>query len=342
MSDDYYKVLGVSKDASQDDIQKAYRKLARKYHPDVNKEAGAKESFQKVQEAFDNLGNPEKRKVYDQFGVSRDQMGSGGGQGPFKWSFGGGNPGAGPFRSGGGAGGAGGFNIDDILKMFGGGGMGGGMHGMEGMGDAGFGDDYFGAGTARRPTRGADHEQDLTIPFTLAVEGGKADLTFRRSVGSKAETVTVTIPPGMEDGQKIRLGGLGNSGRDGGKPGNLIITIHVTEHSFFTRKGQNLYLTLPVTLQEAAFGGKVDVPTLKGSVTVTVPAGSSSGTKLRIRGCGVPKNPKAKSPADEDGKDGDLFAELSVVLPKTWTDEDKKILAKLSSPEEPIRGDLRW
>lgn len=330
MSEDYYKTLEVSKTASNDEIQKAYRKLARKHHPDLNQNdpKGAREKFQKVQEAFDILGNPEKRKFYDQFGVSPDKMGSGGGQGDSQWSFGGGAPGSGPFRGGGG----GGFNfenIDDILKTFGGG---AGAYGSGRSGGPSM-DDFFRAGAGPvRPVKGDDLERSITIPFTMSVEGGKVDLAFRRSDG-KHETVSVKIPPGIVSGKKIRLTGLGNPGQNGGKPGNLLVTVNVEEHSFFTRKGDNLYVRVPVTLHEAVFGGKIDIPTPKGNVALTVPPGSSSGTKLRVRGCGVPK---------KDGA-GDLFAELAVTLPKNWSENDKKLLEKLATePEKPVRSEIRW
>jgi DnaJ-class molecular chaperone len=180
-TEDYYQVLGVPKTASREEIQKAYRQLARKYHPDFNQTdpKGAKEKFQKVQEAFDVLGNPEKRQVYDQFGVSPDQMGSGGGQGPFQWSFGGGSPGRkANFNFN---------NLDDIMHMFGG-----------GFGSASP-DEIFSAG--RRSGRGRDIETALSIPFTLSITGGKVDI----AVGGR--TVAVTIPAGIEEGKKIRLPG---------------------------------------------------------------------------------------------------------------------------------------
>ena len=302
--DDYYKTLGVSKTASREEIQKAYRRLARKYHPDFNQNdpKGAKEKFQKVQEAFDILGNPEKRKVYDQFGVSPDQMGSGGGQGPFQWSFGGGSPGRKTHFQ---------FdNLDDIMQMFGG-----------GLGSASP-EEIFATGYPSR--HGRNIEQTPTIPFTLAITGGKLDILV---VG---QTVSVTIPAGIADGKKIRLPGLGEPASHGGKAGNLLITIHVEEHPCFSRKGNNLYADVPISLKEAVFGTKIIIPSPKGNVTLTVPAGASSVMKLRIRNCGV-------------GGTGDLFAKLLVVLPKNWLDADKALLEKLQTePEEPIRSKLRW
>lgn len=324
MSDDFYKILEISKTASQEEIQKAYRKLARKHHPDMNQDdpKGAKENFQKVQEAYDILGNPEKRKIYDQFGVSPDRMGTGGGSGPNQWSYGAGG-GSGPFRSGGG----GAFNLDDILKMFGA----GGATGMNGLNP----EDIFGmSGTsARRPVRGADMDRPLTIPFVLSVQGGSVDMRVQRPTGNM-ETVAVKIPPGITSGKKIRLAGLGKPGRDGGKPGNLMVRIEIEDHPFFTRKDDNLYVKVPVSLQEAVFGAKIEIPTPKGKVRLTIPAGSSSGTKLRVRGCGVPR---------KAGEPGDLFAELSVMLPKNWNNADKKLLEQLQTqPEQPVRSDLCW
>lgn len=339
MNNDYYKTLEIPKTATQEEIQKAYRTLAKKHHPDRNQNdpKGAKEKFQKVQEAFDVLGNPDKRKIYDQFGVSPDQMGSGGGQGPFQWSFGGSAPGGRAFRSSSNSNSSH-FsfnNLDDLIKMFGGGsGLGSGFgNGMgSGLGNGQAADEFLNANTGRRPIRGSDVERNLTIPFVLSIEGGKVDMKIRRPAGQD-ETVTVTIPAGISDGKKIRLNGLGNSGQFGGKSGNLLITVHVGEHPFFKRKDQHLYVKIPVTLKEAVFGAKIDIPTPKGNVTLTIPASSSSGTKLRVRGCGIASKEEQ----------GDLFAELSVILPKKWTSADKELLQKITSePSEPVRKNLQW
>ena len=310
-TDDYYQVLGVSKTASREEIQKAYRQLARKYHPDFNQNdpKGAKEKFQKVQEAFDILGNTEKRQVYDQFGVSPDQMGSGGGQGPFQWSFGGGAPGRKTnFQFDG-------LDPEDIIKMFGGGGFGSASP-----------DEFFQAG--RRPRRARDIEQTLTIPFTLSITGGKIDVR----VGG--QTVSVTIPAGIVDGKKIRLPGLDATAPNGGGSGNLLLIIHVDEHPCFSRRQDNLYVDVPISLKEAVFGTKIDIPTPKGNVTLTVPVGASSGMKLRIKQCGV---------ALPSGGSGDLFAMLQIVLPKKWSEADTALLKQLQTElPEPARGKLRW
>ena len=307
-TDDYYQILGVSKTASREEVQRAYRQLARKYHPDLNQNDPkvAKEQFQKVQEAFDVLGNPEKRQIYDQFGVSPDQMGSGGGQGPFQWSFGGGSPGRKTnFKF---------DNLDDILSMFGG----------------GFGgvppEDFINAG--RQPIHGRDIEQTLTIPFTLSITGGRAEVVL-----SGGRTVSVTIPLGISEGKKIRLPGLGEAGVGGGS-GSLLLTIHIEEHPCFSRQGNNLYVEVPISLKEAVFGAKIDVPTPKGNVTLTIPSGATSGMKLRVKQCGI---------ASPSGGTGDLFAKLQVVLPKKWSDADRVLLEKLQTePEEPVRSKLHW
>ena len=298
--DDYYQTLGVSKTASKEEIQKAYRQLARKYHPDFNQNdpKGAKEKFQKVQEAFDVLGNPEKRQVYDQYGISPDQMGTGGGHGPFQWSFGGGSPGTSRRAS---------FkfeDIDDLMHIF------GDRFSSDPHGD------MYGAGP---PRRGRDIEQTISIPFMLSITGGKTD------VKAGGQTVSVSIPAGIVEGQKIRLPGLGEASPSGGASGNLLLTIHVEEHPYFSRRGSNLYVDVPITLKEAVFGAKIDIPTPKGSVTLTVPAGASSGMKLRIKQCGVAS--------------GDLFAILQVALPKNWSDADKALLTQLQTEvAQPVRN----
>ncbi len=325
MSDDYYKILEVPKTASQAEIQKAYRKLARKLHPDVNPgDVGAKQKFQKLQEAYDILNDQEKRRVYDQFGVSPDQMGTGGSQGPFQWSFGSGGP-QGPFQgfrqSGGGAGQ---MDINDLLKMFGAGGM--------GNGNDDFQEQYF--KNAARPVRGTDVERSLQIPFALSILGGAMEMPLRR--GGREEKISVKIPAGIEDGKKIRLAGQGNPGTGGGKAGNLLITIHVEEHPFFHRQGENLYVRVPISLKEAVFGTKIDVPTPKESVRVTIPAGSTTGTKLRLRGHGLRKSVGSTVV-------GDLFVELSVVLPKKWSAADLKLLQSLQGDvPESLRTDLKF
>ena len=322
MATDYYKTLGISRDASQADIQKAYRKLARKYHPDVNPDdKGAKQKFQEVQKAFDVLNDTSKRELYDRYGSSFESMGAGGGPrgGGSTWT--GGAPG--------------GFEDVDLSQFF----------GDRYSGDAGSFGDIFSQfrraspGRSQRasaqPRRGADITAELHIPLTTAVQGGEAQLTLARK-GGKMETITVKIPRGIEDGKKIRLRGQGEP-NPRGTPGDVLITVHVAPHPHFQRRGNNLELKLPVTLAEAALGAKVDVPTPNGVISLRIPPGSSGGARLRIKGHGV---------TPQDGPPGDLFAEVQIVLPKTLDDESLELIRRLDAHNEQNRTDprrdLRW
>jgi len=326
MAEDYYKTLGVARNASQAEIQKAYRELARKYHPDMNPDdKTAKKKFQQVQTAFDVLNNPEKREMYDRYGSSFETMGAGGPQGgrsTWNWS-----PGTGP----------GGFTVEDIDlsqvlgERF-------GQEGMGGLGDI-FGQFRRAAGKTSRarksaaPRKGADLLHELEIPFTTAVAGGEVQVSVQRPTG-KPETIAVKIPAGIENGKKIRIRGHGQPAPRGGTPGDILITIRVAGHRYFQRHGNNLVVRLPISLAEAVDGAKVDVPTPKGTVTVSVPAGTSSGTKLRVKGHGVA--PKNAAP-------GDLLAEIQIVLPKKLSETDRLAIAEIDGryPQEP-RKDLRW
>lgn len=372
MSEDYYSILGVSKSASQEEIEKAHRALARKYHPDMNPDdPDAKKKFQKMQEAFEVIGNPEKRKMYDQYGSGFADAGAN------PWAAGG--PQGAGFHWSGGAGRQGGaFNIEDILGMFGAGGAtAGGFQHFGGGGAAGSGfQDFFnmgmdpnqsgagarGSSSRRRPRpsgsqdpRNANHQQDQTlkgadthhtiaISFAKSIQGGKESILLKRPRQKKPETVSFTIPPGVEDGKKIRLRGLGNPGEGGAPAGDVIVTIRVEPHSLFKRQGRNLLLKVPVSLQEAVFGAKVDVPSPKGWVSVTVPPGSSSGVKLRVKGCGVPTPPiSGKGAATHSSEAGDLIVELTIALPRDWTEADKELLAQLTTkPPFPVRQNLHW
>jgi DnaJ-class molecular chaperone len=331
MAEDYYKTLGVSPSASQAEIQKAYRDLAKKYHPDMNPDdPSATKKFQEIQAAFDVLSNLEKRDMYDRYGSSFETAG---GRGPrprpggdqWQWR-------AGP----GGGGGEGEFSAEDILRQFMGDRFG------EGAPEGGFGDILSrfsrGRGTRTRPgrgaKRGADVVSELTIPFTTAIAGGEVQFTIQRAQ-DRTETITVKVPPGIEDGKKIRLRGQGEPGTGkNSTPGDLLLTVRVAPHPYFSRRGNNLHVRLPVTLAEAVLGAKVDVPTPNGTVSLSVPSGSSSGTKLRVKNHGVA--PKNASP-------GDLFAEVQIVLPKGTSDADRELIRQIGQryPLDP-RRDLRW
>lgn len=320
MAKDYYETLGVKRAASADELSKAYRELARKYHPDLNpKDNSAKEKFQEVQQAFDVLSDPKKREQYDRFGAGFESMGGGGGAaGPQGW------PGGGFSGSHGGqaevdlsdlfGGGAGAGGFSDLFKHFGGGAGGAGAR-------------------PRGPQRGGDLEHEMTVPFASAVKGGEAAVSVRRANG-KSETISVKIPAGIEDGKRIRLRGQGDPGPDGGPAGDILLTIHVASHPVFERSGARLDLIVPITLAEAAAGAKIDVPTPHGTLTVTVPPATSSGKKLRLKGQGV----KA------DGKPpGDLYVELQIVMPQDLTEEEQRQLAEISDQHrQSPRENLRW
>jgi curved DNA-binding protein len=323
--EDYYKVLGVSKTASADEIQKAYRKLARKFHPDLHADAEDKERervkqrFQKVQQAYDVLSDEKKRQMYDQMGPGFEQMGGS--------PFGGGRGGGSQF------GGAGGIDLSQIFGGAGGGGgfedifrqMGGGQPGQPGQ--------PRGAGRPPGPTKGSDIEQEITVPFAVAVLGGKHQVSFQRRSG-KVEKIDVKIPAGIESGKKIRLRGQGQTGVDGGPRGDLLITVKVAPHPSYTRKGMNLQVTVPITVIEAAEGAKIDLPTPHGTVSLTVPPGSSSGKSLRLKGMGVKGAERS----------GDLMATLQIVVPDKVTPEDLEVLKQLqdgwSNPV--LRSELAW
>jgi curved DNA-binding protein len=320
VADDFYKTLGVKRDASQADIQKAYRDLARKYHPDLNpNDKTAKEKFQKLQAAFEVLNDPSKRELYDRYGSSFESFAQGGGprpQGRGAWQ-------AGPAAD---------TPDVDFSEFF------GERYGADPS--AAFGD-MFGqfrrAGGGRRAKKGraptgADIESQIEIPFQTAVTGGKVDLTLQRPSGH-TETISVKIPPGVDEGKKIRLRGQGEA-IEGAAPGDLLLTIHVAPHPFFHRRGKDLEVRLPVTLAEAVLGAKVDVPTPSGTISLRIPPHTSSGKKLRIKGHGV---------KTADGPPGDLFAEVLIVLPERIDEPALEAIKRLDADQQQSpRADLRW
>ena len=321
MANDYYKTLGVARNASPAEIQKAYRELARKYHPDMNPDdKSATKKFQQIQAAFDVLNNPEKREMFDRYGSSFETMSAAGGGGP-----GGGGP-WGP-----GAGGQGGFNPEDIDfgQVF------GERFGPEAMGGLGDIFSQFRRGTGRSGSRrrGSDIASEVQIPFNTAISGGEVQLTLQRQSGTQ-ETIVVKIPQGIESGKKIRLRGQGEPAPPKGTAGDLLLTVHVAPHPCFARRGNDLYFRLPVTLGEAVAGATVDVPTSTGTVSLHIPPGTSSGTRLRIKGHGV--KVKGATP-------GDLFAEVLIVLPGKLADADRDAIRQIDQryPINP-RQNLRW
>jgi DnaJ-class molecular chaperone len=323
MEVDHYKTLGVSREASPADIQKAYRSLARKYHPDVNPDdKAAKQRFKEIQEAYEVLNDPEKREMYDRYGSS----------------FGGPRGGAGPGGSGRNytySSGPGGFEEIDLSQLFGGGGGGGGRGFESAFGDI-FGQmggrGAAGGGRRRRATRGADLKHELTVPFKTSITGGEARLSIQRPDG-RVESIAVKIPKGIDDGKTIRLRGQGDPGADG-TPGDLLIKVLVAPHPCYRRRGNDLEVQVPVTLAEAALGAKIDVPTPSGAITLTVPPGTSSGKRLRVKGHGVQEGSAAA---------GDLYVELQIVLPKELDESTQKWIRELAKkhPQTP-RAELTW
>lgn len=324
MSEDFYQLLGINRNASAAEIQKAYRDAARKYHPDMNPDdKTAKEKFQKIQEAYDVLSDTEKRELYDRYGSSFESMGAGPG-GPRRG------------RPGGGAGPQAGFEDFDFGQIFG--------DRYSPQSAAGFEDIFrqFGGGGADptggrsrrrgRKAKGADLTHQLTIPFRASIVGETITLSVDRG-GDHTETITVKVPAGIEDGKTIRLRGQGEQVPDG-VSGDLLITVQVAPHPRFVRHGNNLDVHLPVTLSEAAAGAKIDVPTPHGTITLKIPAGTSSGKRLRVKGHGV--RPKS-------GEPGDLFAIVEIILPPDLSPEEQAWLAQLADkhPQNP-RADLTW
>ncbi len=326
MAEDYYKTLGVPRNASQAEIQKAYRELARKHHPDLHPDdKDAKRKFQQVQAAFDVLNDPEKREMYDRYGSSFQTF-AGGGPGPrASWGDRGATsgPGAGPFTA------------EDVFAQFF-----GDRYGQQAPDDLGDILRQFAGATGtrarrRRPSvgRGADLRTEIQLPFQLALTGGEVQLTVPRPSG-RQESISVKIPAGIEDGRKMRLRGQGEPDPAGGPPGDLLLSVRVSPHPCFERRGRNLHLKLPVTVAEAALGAKVDVPTPRGTVALRIPAGTSSGSKLRIKGHGVQAAGQAA---------GDLLAEVQIVLPDSLCEEDREAIRQIErrNPLNP-RAELRW
>ncbi len=286
---DYYEVLGVPRDASQDDIRRAYRKLAREYHPDLNRESDAEDRFKELGEAYEVLSDPDKRERYDRLGADWRAQERAPGGGNFEDFF---------DREGYG---------DDVRFEFGDGAF------------SEFFDRLFGDGGGVRtsgPLRGLDREALLELSLEDAVAGGRRRLSLDGGRG-----VDVNFPAGVREGQLIRLAGQGAPGRDGGPPGDLYLRVRLKPHRTFRRRGDDLDVDLPVAPWEAALGATVPVPTLAGTARVRVPAGSSSGRRLRLRGRGLPK---------QAGGHGDLHAIVKITVPKELSAEERDLFEKLA------------
>jgi curved DNA-binding protein len=319
---DYYETLGVARDASDADIRRAYRKLAREYHPDVNKEPGAEDRFKEVAEAYEVLRDKEKRERYDRLGpnwrTGDDVSGAAGFEEAFR-------------RAGGGRGGGGGFGdgSGDVRVEFGGGDFSDFFEGMFGRrGRAGAGRAGAGAtGFEGISMRGGDQEAVLELTLEEVASGAK-----RRVSLADGREFEVEIPRGVRDGQRIRLAGQGSAGIGGGQTGDLYLRVRLKPHPRFRVQGRDLYVDLPVSPWEAALGASVPVPTLNGNARVKVPAGSSTGRRLRLRGQGLP--------SDGDGASGDLYAVIAIHVPKKLTKDERELFERLAavSKFDPRKG----
>ena len=316
MADDYYKVLGVEKSSSNDEIKKAYRKLALKYHPDRNPsdKKRAEEKFKDISEAYAVLSDPEKRKQYDEFGTDAFRR---------KFSQ------EDIFRN---------FDINDILRGFGFGNLGGEFTWYGGGAGAGGGrrkvftqrrgdpfEDLFGGQQYGRPettvAKGQDIEYNLSISLEESVSGIEKKLSLKK--GDRTEEVSVKVPAGISSGKKLRLAGKGLPGAYGGPGGDLYLNIHVLPHPIFSRDGDDLYVEKTVSFSQACLGSTVDVPTLGGSSKrLKIPAGTQSNTKIRMKGFGVPH-------LKGEGR-GDQYVRIFVDVPKKLSPKQADLVRKLS------------
>lgn len=344
---DYYEVLGVAKSASEDEIKKAYRKLARQYHPDVNKEPDAVEKFKEVKEAYDVISDPQKRAQYDQFGHAAGQQGGFGGAGADFGGFG------------------------DIFDMFFGGGGGGRRNpnaprqgnDLQYTMSIGFKDAYFGKeeeieipkeatcskcdGSGAEPgtkvetcptCNGAGQQEVVqNTPFGRVVnrrpcpsckgKGKYVQTKCSKCHGSGKETIRrkirINIPAGVDDGMQMRISGEGELGVNGGPPGDLYVVFRVKRHDFFERDGDNLFCQIPITFAQAALGDEIEVPTMEGKVKMKIPAGTQTGKTFRLRGHGMPR-------VNRGGVKGDQHVKVTVVTPTKLSDRQKELLREFA------------
>ena len=336
---DYYAILGLKKTATAEDVRKAFRKLARKYHPDVNPgDKKSEEKFKELSEANEVLSDPKKRKIYDQIGFYSDNIDPKAAE-AYAQSGGAANPygaGGAPFGGFGGYSPGGGQRVEFDLRDFD---LGGAQsHGGRGSSFRDiFSNIFSGAGMAQEPASaaGGDVEYTVQVPFWEAIRGGEMKINIQRpSPGGRMtpEPVSFRIKPGTRDGQRIRLGGKGNPGARGAPPGDLYMIVRIAEHPVFHREADDIYITLPVMPWEAALGAKVEVPTIDGRAVLRVPPGTQSGQKLRMREKGVPS-------ATRPGVIGDQIVEIRIVIPEIANVEAKELWQKLEKlhPDDPRR-----
>lgn len=320
---DYYKILGVTKSSTADDIKKAFRKLARQYHPDVAKDKKtAEEKFKEINEAYEVLSDPDKRKKYDTLGPDWENGGTGG--------FGGGQPGWGSGRGGSRrsrtAQGPGGYEYhfngtgfsDFFEQMFG---------GRRGGNDFSGYEDYGGGGTYS--AEGNDIEGDIMVTLAEAMDGSdrlvKVQKTNPQTGEVTPETFQVKIPPGVKEGQRIRLAGQGGRGVGRGKSGDLYLRVRFSKHPDLRVQDADIYFDCEIMPWLAVLGGEVEIPLVKGRVSLKIPAAAQHGQKLRLRGKGLPKG---------KGESGDFYVVINIEVPKTATDEQRELWSKLQSSYE--------
>ena len=352
MAKDFYKTLGVARDVDEKAIKSAYRKLAREFHPDVNpNNPNAEAKFKEISEAFQVLSDPDKRKLYDQWGEDFDKIPPGytGGPGPSSGGagYGGGYPGAQP-----GAGGfAGGIDIEELLRQAQqaqggrGGGMPGGFGGARGAQSAGQGEggnlfnelfgNFRGGGARRGPQKGGDVEQPVDISFAESVKGTqrRLNLIIRSDDGREEKRdVTVKIPAGVSSGTRVKVSGKGASSSSGGPNGDMFLAVNVRNDPFWKRDGNNLKIEVPVSFAEAAMGAQIPVPTMDGTVTLKIPAGTQSGQTFRLSGRGI--QPKS-------GNAGDEMVTVKVAVPRDLSERETELIEELAAlrPDD-VRANL--
>jgi DnaJ-class molecular chaperone len=324
---DYYKILGVPKNAKPDEIRKAYRRLARQYHPDLNKGADAERRFKEINEAQEVLLDPSKRSRYDQLGPNWEQFaragGAPGGQGGFQWVFTG-TPGSG------GMGGEDFSQFSDFFRTI-----------FGDLGGSPFGAQFEGATRGRaRPNgrtrayaqQGEDLESEVEIALPEAYRGTERSVELHME-GGRTKRLDVKIPAGVRDGQRIRLAAQGGPGAAGGPAGDLYLRVRVLPHPLFRREGDDIHVELPVAFHEAMLGGEVTVPTLKGRVSLKIPPETQNGRTIRLAGQGMPRS---------GGGHGDMYVTVKAVLPQKLSNEEREAVQKMASrrANENVRSHL--
>jgi curved DNA-binding protein len=304
---DYYQTLGVAKSASQDEIKSAFRKLARKFHPDTAEDKKtAEEKFKEINEAYEVLGDPEKRRKYDEFGAN--------------WEHGA-PPRGGRYPGGGFPGGpaGGGFNAgEDVEFEFGGTGFSDFFEQMFGARRSG---GARGGGFGNVPQRGSDIEADIMVSIEEAFHGSTRQISFRRSDLQQVQTYTVKIPKGVREGQRIRLAGQGGSGASGGGAGDLYLRVKLQKHPDYEVEGEDLYREVPVPAWKCVLGGMTELMTLEGAAKLRIPPFTQGGQRFRLAGHGLPK---------PGGSRGDLYAVVTVEVPTSLSDDEKSAWDKLA------------